>query len=78
MASKNAKKLETYARCPCGQVPTDIMINMPQGSKYGTVAGNCCGDWMLEFKAGYPKDNNHLIVLATNAWNSLSREGVKA
>lgn len=62
-----------YAACPCGEVPSDIMINLPQGAKYGTVAGNCCGDWVLEFKAGYPKNNDELVLAARTAWNEAPR-----
>lgn len=57
------------APCPCGEVPTELLINLPKNSKYGHVAGNCCADWILEFKAGYPKNDNHLIAVATMAWD---------
>jgi hypothetical protein len=64
---------EVYARCACGQVPAELAINLPTNSKYGHVAGNCCGDWILEFKAGYPKSNEHLVKIATDAWNAAPR-----
>jgi hypothetical protein len=65
------------AKCPCGDNPTDLMINLPQGSKYGTVQGNCCGIWGKEFFAGYPKSDQHLIQIAEKAWEESPRAGIK-
>jgi hypothetical protein len=72
------KQPETPKRavCPCGQHPEDLMINLPQGAKYGQVAGNCCGDWILEFKAGYPKSNEHLVQIASQAWEDAPRGAI--
>jgi hypothetical protein len=73
MGNKKPPEKPAYARCACGEVPAELAINLPPGSKYGHVAGNCCGDWMLEFKAGYPKDNEALLAKAVAAWNAAPR-----
>lgn len=62
-----------YEPCPCGKTPTEILINLPRGSKYGQAQGNCCGDWALEFKAGFPKTNEELTTQAIDAWNNAPR-----
>lgn len=62
--------------CPCGEAPTDLMIHVPQGSKYGIVSGNCCGTWNIEFKAGFPKDNQDLAQKAEQAWDEAPRKGL--
>ena len=77
MNDEVTKTKPTKAPCPCGEVPEDLIIRVPQGSKYGTVAGQCCGDWVLEFKAGYPKSNEELSNQAEVAWNAAPR-GVAA
>ena len=69
LSDENQPEKKVFGACPCGSVPTDLMISVPNGSKYGAVAGNCCGDWSLEFKAGYPKDQDDLIAKASDAWN---------
>lgn len=62
-----------HKACPCGAVPTDLIISIPQGSKYGTVAGNCCAIWAMEFKAGYPRDEKHAAQIGIDAWRDAPR-----
>jgi hypothetical protein len=70
-----AQKEVPFARCPCGQVPTDLIISVPRNQKYGTVQGNCCAVWAMEFKAGFPKDEAELQLKAMDAWNDAPRAG---
>lgn len=69
----DAEGQDKFARCPCGQVPTDLVISIPQNSKYGSIQGNCCAAWALEFKAGFPKDEVELQLRAMAAWNQAPR-----
>lgn len=68
-----AKQPVTHTPCPCGVVPTDLMINIPRGSKYGTVAGNCCAVWAMEFKVGYPATEDIATQIAISAWEAAPR-----
>lgn len=67
------EKPPIYATCPCGETPAELFVRLPKGSKQGIVAGNCCGDWLLEFKAGYPKDDADLLERGKMAWNNQPR-----
>jgi hypothetical protein len=62
-----------FAKCPCGEVPTDLVITVKQNQKYGTVQGNCCAVWSMEFLAGFPKDQADLQMRAMAAWNEAPR-----
>ena len=62
--------------CPCGQ-PLDglIITENGQGTKYANVAGNCCGEWMIEFRTNYESlESKKCMQLAISAWNSAPRE----
>ena len=72
-AVANMQPEEKFAPCPCGQVPTDLMISIPKNQKYGTIQGNCCAVWAMEFKAGFPKDEVELQLRAMAAWNQAPR-----
>ena len=59
--------------CPCGRPIDDLIISdAGQGGKYMNVTGNCCGEWMIEFRTNYAK-GDELIVLAQEAWNAAPR-----
>ena len=57
--------------CPCGKVPTGLHVTCDKNSKWGHVAGECCGEWMIEFRNGYddPPDKEE----ARLAWNDAPR-----
>jgi hypothetical protein len=64
------------AACPCGRTPTEALqiADAGQGSKWATVAGDCCGEWMLEFRTQYAAlDSDECRKLAREAWNSAPR-----
>jgi hypothetical protein len=66
---------EELKPCPCGR-PTDALIitDAGQGGKYAMVAGNCCGEWMIEFRANYLNINSpECMALALAAWNDSPR-----
>ena len=67
------KKPAGHTPCPCGEVPTDLIVRLARGAKHGEVSGNCCGYWSLEFRAGYPKTEAEALMIATKAWNDAPR-----
>lgn len=73
----SAPNPQEIAMCPCGATPTDLSIS-DQGGKWSTVCGNCCGEWLIEFRTQYPElDPTDRIAsvrkLAVNAWNAAPR-----
>jgi len=66
---------EPLAPCPCGQTPTDIIIQQGgEGCKYALVCGNCCNEWMVEFRTGYHElDTAECRALALAEWNAAPR-----
>ena len=60
-------------KCPCGEVPTDIHIR-GQDAKWAFASGNCCNDWLIEFRTKYCSiDSNECKELAIVAWNKVPR-----
>jgi hypothetical protein len=62
--------------CPCGQVPTGLSIFMDYSrAKWGYAAGNCCGEWSIEFRNNYNAVNSdETRALASEAWNRAPRK----
>jgi hypothetical protein len=65
---------EELKPCPCGR-PLDALIIEPgQCSKYAYVYGNCCNEWMIEFRTEYKDINSkECLELGTKAWNRTPR-----
>lgn len=63
------------AVCPCGKIPTTLQIyDAGQGGKWANVAGDCCGEWLIEFRTNYTaQDSDECKALAALAWNSAPR-----
>lgn len=61
--------------CPCGKTPDKlIIIENGQGTKYCNVCGNCCGEWMIEFRTNYESlESEKCMTLAIEAWNNAPR-----
>lgn len=68
----DAKELKP---CPCGKTPDRLGISDGgQGGKYHFVAGDCCSEWMIEFRANYkPLESDECMALAIAAWNASPR-----
>ena len=62
--------------CPCGKRPNKLHItDAGQGSKWANVMGDCCREWMIEFRTSYyALDSDECIKLAIEAWNEAPRE----
>ncbi len=59
--------------CPCGRTPTKLSI-VSDNAKWFRCAGNCCGEWEIEFRSNYsfPK-SKEAKKLAIEAWNDAPR-----
>ena len=64
------------AICPCGKTPTAILIDRESNhSKWAFAYGDCCGQWYIQFQAGYLDDDSpELKQAAQIAWNNTPRE----
>jgi len=66
--------------CPCGAVPKNLSVQGDgMADKWGTVSGDCCGEWSIEFRnqyAGIPSEES--TALATVAWNAAPRQPLSA
>ena len=62
------------ARCPCGEVPARLVIQLVDGMEWAFVSGSCCGDWWVECRADYKApDSPKSRSLAAQAWNDAPR-----
>jgi hypothetical protein len=66
---------DSLAHCPCGRPIEELNItDAGQGGKWAWVAGNCCGEWSIEFRTGYHAlDSEECKRLAREAWNAAPR-----
>lgn len=63
--------LEGY---PCGAKPTPLNLTEGKTCKYGLVCGDCCGEWLVEFRADHCEiDSEECVALAKEAWNQAAR-----
>ena len=67
--------MEEAKKCPCGQTPLHLhVVDNGQGTKYASVYGSCCGEWLIEFSANYKAlDSKECYELAVKAWNEAPR-----
>lgn len=60
-------------KCPCGETPTKLHLT-DNGSKWAYISGDCCGEWMIEFRTNYALiDSPKCMDLAIEAWNKATR-----
>lgn len=61
--------------CPCGKIPEFVTLTYGYSSKWGLVMGNCCSEWMVEFRTGFqPLDSKEAMDAAVEAWNAAPRK----
>ena len=67
--------MATLEQCPCGAMPDDLSIYADYGDKWAIAcAGNCCGEWEIEFRTLYNQQgSDELKALAIAAWNNAPR-----
>jgi len=60
--------------CPCGKTPDRLSITESATSKWAFVSGDCCGDWLVEFRTNYHDlASSEMYELAEKAWNEMPR-----
>jgi hypothetical protein len=61
--------------CPCGKTPDRLTITAETRTpKYAHCSGDCCGDWLIEFRADYAEpDTNACQSRAAASWNAAAR-----
>ena len=70
--------MEELKPCPCGKTPTKLHIAGYEREKWQQVYGDCCEEWMIEFRSGYEmNDSPKLMQYATEAWNDAPRNTTK-
>ena len=73
MPEMNAEP-EALAPCPCGQVPSRLIVQCEYRAKYAYVGGDCCDEWQIEFRNNYePPGSAASIALARAAWTKAPR-----
>lgn len=69
-----AAKQLSLARCPCGEVPEELILREGESLKYAFAAGGCCDEWHIEFRTNYiPLESPQGKALAETAWNKAPR-----
>lgn len=70
---------DLLAPCPCGgQVKSLHITDAGQGGKFAFVSGDCCDEWMIEFRTNYAAlDSDACKKLAWAAWNNAPRKATK-
>lgn len=63
------------ARCPCGQVPRNLIIDGDTDRpKWARCCGSCCYEWWLEYRNQYHDlSSDDALRIAEKAWNEAPR-----
>jgi hypothetical protein len=61
--------------CPCGKTPQRLIVEAEgDRPKWARVSGNCCGEWMIEYRNAYTTLNTaEADRIAMLAWNRAPR-----
>lgn len=60
--------------CPCGKIPKNICIyGDAVQSKYAFAMGDCCNEWLIEFRNNYATDPEDIMLNAVFGWNATPR-----
>lgn len=68
-----AAKERTYKPCPCGKVPEQLIIEIPQQGKLGRAVCGICGEWGVDFLRGMTQDPESILDKAQAAWDAAPR-----
>ena len=61
------------ALCPCSDGETNLMLDVPQGSKVGRASCSTCGVWGVDFLMPRTQDKDIISAAASKAWNEAPR-----
>ena len=59
--------------CPCGKVPTALILDCQRQAKYGYAMGDCCNEWLIEFRNQYTTNSETTMARAVEGWNDTPR-----
>ena len=60
------------AKCPCGKTPTNLATQQMTG-RYYYATGDCCQEWIIEYRVEYGSAQTEADTAAIDAWNNASR-----
>jgi len=72
IAEQAAKQIQ-LAPCPCGSPESNLMLDVPQGSKIGRASCGACGVWGVDFLVPRVQDQELVGKYAAKAWNEAPR-----
>jgi hypothetical protein len=63
-----------YAQCPCGAIPEQLVLEVPQQGKIGRASCATCGTWGVEFLRGVSQEPEMILDKAHAAWDAAPRQ----
>jgi hypothetical protein len=65
---------EELKACPCGKIPTKLLLEETCAGKYANAFGDCCNEWIVEYRTHlYQFDSDESRDNAIKAWNQSTR-----
>jgi len=61
------------APCPCAGGETNLLLDVPQGSKVGRASCSMCGVWGVDFLVPRTQEQELVAKAAAKAWNEAPR-----
>jgi len=62
--------------CPCGKTPAELHLDCPERCKWGYASGDCCNEWIVEFRNQYTTNPETSMLRAVERWNATPRGSV--
>ena len=64
----------TLKKCPCGKVPSELVLYIQAGTLWTHVAGNCCYKWQVTADLALEDGPEKNMKIAIKAWNAAPRK----
>ena len=69
---------QTLKPCPCGKTPTKLVIQDGSTYRWRLIAGDCCGQWMIESgRIALGSSDKQVELECIESWNKAMRDGMK-
>jgi hypothetical protein len=65
--------MTTLKPCPCGEVPSELVLYVNHAESYMDVNGDCCTQWQVTACIGSPSSAEERMLLAIERWNAAPR-----
>jgi hypothetical protein len=72
-AKQEQPEKREFKACPCGVVPEQLLLEVPQQGKVGRATCGTCGVWGMDFLRGHTQDPEAILDKAHAAWDSAPR-----